>query len=327
MGRGIKLNSGVGSAGALFSLILLFSSGSVFVGHSTTDGHLLHFRPGLSKLSALEASDLMEVVLNLNDELRFALSVRVLESTFSNVVTSQLGGESLHELGKVVGVVVVVEEAAHVTELVLEGHALGHGEVRADGEEFHRFLLVGLVSEVVGDTEGECVVVLDGEASGSEGGTEHSSLHGGSFSNTLKGLEGTEKLGLLEDLLEDGGDDGGTGAITEELDGVDISKVELGELNSLSADHGEPVSDGLNPLFHFIAFDVSVKVLLIEEVINTDVGFSISSEYLSGLLGSLHNAELASDIFHRIVLVLFVEFSSALFHDSVIEVSSTEVPV
>lgn len=180
---------------------------------------------------------------------------------------------------------------------------------------------------MVGDTEGKGVVVLNRERSSSEGGAEHSSLHGGTFDHTLEGLAGSEELLLLEDFLEDSGDNGGTGAVTEELNRVDISAAKLGKLNSFSADHSKSVSDRLDNFFEFIAFDVAVEVLLVKEVVNTDVGFGISSQDLSSLLSSLKNAELASDVLHRVVLVLFIEFSSDLLHDGVIEVSSTEVSV
>lgn len=53
MRRSIKLDSGVGSAGALFSLILLLTGGSIFVHCGSTNGHLLHLSPGFSKLSVL----------------------------------------------------------------------------------------------------------------------------------------------------------------------------------------------------------------------------------------------------------------------------------
>lgn len=269
----------------------------------------------------------MEVVLNLDDELRLAFSISVLHGSFSNVVASQLGGETLHELGKVVGVLVVVEEEVHVSKLVLEGETLSHGEVRADREEFHGLLDIGFVSEVVGDTEGKCVVVLNGETSGGKGGRKHSSLHTGSFSDTLKGLEGSENHFFLENFLENGHDDRGTSAITEELNGFDIGKVKLGKLNGFFADHGESVGEGLDNFFHFIAFDVTVEVLLVKEVINTNVSFSISSEDLSGLLTSFHNTHLASHVFHGVVSVLLVEFSSQFLHHGIIKVSSTKISI
>ena len=214
--RGIELNSGMGSATSLFSLVLLLLGSSIFV-HGRTNGHLLHFSPTLGKLSTLELGNLIEVVLDLDNKLSLALSILVLKRSFSNVVASQLGGETLHELGKVVRVLVIVEEETHVSEFVLEGETLGHGEVRTDGEKFHGLLDIGFVSEVVGDTEWKCVVVLNSKTSGGKGGRKHSSLHGGSLSDTLKGLEGTEKLFLLENFLKNLGDDRSTSAIAEEF--------------------------------------------------------------------------------------------------------------
>merc|ERR1711966_115727 len=141
------------------------------------------------------------------------------------------------------------------------------------------------------------------------------------------GFHGTEKLSLLEDIFENCGNYGGTGCITEELNKLDIGNAELGELNRFSADHGESVSDRFDDFFHFIAFQVADKVLLIEEVVDSDTSLSVGSQNLSGLLNSFHNAQFTSDVLHRIVSVLFVEFSSTFFHNSVIKVSSTEVSI
>jgi len=216
VGRSVVLDSGLGSAVAFLGLVLLLSRSSIFL-EGRSDGDLLHLSPGLMELSSLELGNLVEVVLDLDDEFSFTLSVLFLERSFSDVVASQLVGETLHELGKVVGVLVVVEEEVHVSKLVLERETLGNGEVRADGEELHSLLDFGFVSEVVGDTEGKSVVVLDGEASSSERGAEHSSLHGGSFNDALKGFACSEKFLFLENFLKDGGDNGSTGAVTEEL--------------------------------------------------------------------------------------------------------------
>lgn len=128
MGRSIVLDSGLGSAVAFLGLILLLSGSSIFL-EGRSDGDLLHLNPTLVELSSLELGNLVEVVLDLDDEFSFAFSILFLESSFRDVVASQLVGETLHELGKVVRVLVVVEEEIHVSELVLERETLGDGEV------------------------------------------------------------------------------------------------------------------------------------------------------------------------------------------------------
>jgi len=128
MGRSIVLDSGLGSAVAFLGLILLLSGSSIFL-EGRSDGDLLHLNPRLVELSSLELGNLVEVVLDLDDEFSFAFSILFLESSFRDVVASQLVGETLHELGKVVRVLVVVEEEIHVSELVLERETLGDGEV------------------------------------------------------------------------------------------------------------------------------------------------------------------------------------------------------
>jgi len=128
MGRSIVLDSGLGSAVAFLGLILLLSGSSIFL-EGRSDGDLLHLSPSLVELSSLELGNLVEVVLDLDDEFSFAFSILFLESSFRDVVASQLVGETLHELGKVVRVLVVVEEEIHVSELVLERETLGDGEV------------------------------------------------------------------------------------------------------------------------------------------------------------------------------------------------------
>jgi len=128
MGRSIVLDSGLGSAVAFLGLILLLSGSSIIL-EGRSDGDLLHLNPTLVELSSLELGNLVEVVLDLDDEFSFAFSILFLESSFRDVVASQLVGETLHELGKVVRVLVVVEEEIHVSELVLERETLGDGEV------------------------------------------------------------------------------------------------------------------------------------------------------------------------------------------------------
>lgn len=128
MGRSIVLDSGLGSAVAFLGLILLLSGSSIIL-EGRSDGDLLHLNPRLVELSSLELGNLVEVVLDLDDEFSFAFSILFLESSFRDVVASQLVGETLHELGKVVRVLVVVEEEIHVSELVLERETLGDGEV------------------------------------------------------------------------------------------------------------------------------------------------------------------------------------------------------
>lgn len=128
MRRSVVLDSSLGSAGAFLGLILLLSRSSIFL-EGRSDGDLFHLSPSLMELSSLELGNLVEVVLDLYDEFSFAFSVLFLESSFRDVVASQLGGETLHELGKVVRVLLVVEEEAHVSELVLERETLGDREI------------------------------------------------------------------------------------------------------------------------------------------------------------------------------------------------------
>lgn len=114
MRRSVVLDSSLGSAGAFLGLILLLSRSSIFL-KGRSDGDLFHLSPSLMELSSLELGNLVEVVLDLDDEFSFAFSVLFLESSFRDIVASQLGRETLHELGKVVRVLLVVEEETHVS--------------------------------------------------------------------------------------------------------------------------------------------------------------------------------------------------------------------
>lgn len=108
VGRGVELDGSVSGASALFGLVLLLSGSTILIS-GRSNGNLLVFSPSLSKFSSLKLGNLVEVVLDLDHEFSLALSVLLLEGSLSDVVASQLCGETLHELGEVVGVLVVVE--------------------------------------------------------------------------------------------------------------------------------------------------------------------------------------------------------------------------
>jgi hypothetical protein len=83
----------------------------------------------------------------------------------------------------------------------------------------------------------------------------------------------------------------------------------------------------LDELLELFTGELSVEVLLIEQVVHVDVGLGVSTEQLAGLLGGLEKTQTASGHGEGIVSVLLGELGADDVHDGKVKDTTSEVPV
>ena len=80
-------------------------------------------------------------------------------------------------------------------------------------------------------------------------------------------------------------------------------------------------------MFKLVTSQFPVQVLLLHKVINANVGLSVTTKKLSGLLNGLIKSKAASWAFPWVTSVLCSKLVTELLHDLIVHVSSSKVAI
>ena len=83
----------------------------------------------------------------------------------------------------------------------------------------------------------------------------------------------------------------------------------------------------VNQLLKLVTSQLSVQVLLLQQVIDANVGLSVTTEKLPGFLNGLEESQAATRALPRVTTMLGCEFLAKLLHDLIVHVTSTKVTV
>ena len=83
----------------------------------------------------------------------------------------------------------------------------------------------------------------------------------------------------------------------------------------------------VNDLHKLVPVDLSVQVFFVQEIIDVDGSFGVSTENFTSFLASLVHSKLASRILARVVSELFGELLADHLGHLVVELSSAEVSI
>lgn len=292
-----------------FSLLLLFLWLGCRLATRSLHGDLLFLSPELGHFDLLEKWDSINIVLDANSEFGGGcrvISFRSLAGT--DIILCDCIRETIHERSALA----VVDLESKASYLVIEFELLYEWELLTDLEEvcivLSRLGLTRLrILELVVDSDWQVIVIVHSEVLHCEMRSHHSTVERSTSSDALSGVEGALKFLLLENLLDDCLNDWGTGAITNKFDKIDLLRGQAGEGNNVTKESGKLADLRVNELLEFFSLELSGKIFLIHEVIDVDVGLSITTEKLSSLLDGLVQSQSRSNSFTRVTAVLGIE--------------------